>query len=206
MLVRGRGLVGAARPEAVPAEQRPLGEGDVVGVAEGEHPVGRAPRRLPVLERDEGHHRRVAVLRGRREVDVLGRAVPGVEALEVLAGARAPRRGGLPRRAPGSRTSRPFPPRRRRRRSRRDARPGARRRRAASRRTTARFECDGVAPAPPARSRKSVASASVRAWRRVRSGCHPLVQPRSAVHCDQKVPPGVRLAATWSSTAFAAAT
>ena len=40
--------------------------------------------------------------------------------------------------------------------------------------------------------------------RAVWSGCQPHVQPRSLVHCGQNVPPGVRFAATWSSTASAA--
>ena len=206
VLVGGRGLVGAARAEAVPAEQRALGEGDVVRVAEGEHPVGRARGGLPVLERDERHHGRVAVLGGRGEVDVLGRAVPVHRSAGSTHRRDEPHRARPPRRAPGSRPSPRCRPTRRPRPSRRGAPPGARRPRAACARRRRRSS----GPRPPSGRRrasmKSVASASVRACRRAWSGCQPHVQPRCAVHCDQNVPPGVRLPATWSSTASAAAT
>src|SRR5581483_10620708 len=79
VLVRRRSLIGAARAEAVAAEQRALAERDVVRVAKGEQPVGGARGRLPVFERGERHQRRVAVLGGRREIDVLRRARPVLE-------------------------------------------------------------------------------------------------------------------------------
>jgi hypothetical protein len=96
MLVRRRGRVRTARREPLLREQRPRRNDRVVRVAEREQPICRAPGQIQpaigagaAVQRQVRHERDVPVLRRRREIDILRRAVQDLgqhEARVVVAG------------------------------------------------------------------------------------------------------------------------